>query len=90
MRSLFSDQFRRELERVVARRREKVPHTVPDLKATLRDAIRRVERDPGAGRPMRNQADYPGGRFVIVGYWRIVYRVNGDTVEFMALQHVAL
>jgi len=90
VRSLFSDQFRRDLGRVVARRQEKVPHTVAELKATLRDAIRRVERNPGAGRRMRNQADYPGGRFVVVGPWQLVYRVNRGVVEFMALRHAAL
>ncbi len=63
---------------------------MPELKATLRDAIKQVERDPRAGRLMRNQIDYPGGRFIIAGYWQIVYRVEDDTLEFMALRHIAL
>ncbi len=88
--SLFSDQFRRQLERTIARRKDKAPHTVASLKTALRNAIRQVERHPDAGRLMRNQVDYPGGRFVMVGYWQLVYRIDGDTVEFMALLHVAL
>lgn len=92
MDSLFSDQFRRDLAGAVERRRDNAPHTVDQLKSSLRSAIRRIERNEVDERPVRNQADFPGAYFAIVGAWQLIYRVADDdgTIEFLALRNIAL
>ena len=66
---------------------ERIRHLAPDLKRSVREAMRAIVQDPAKGEPLKRELqDYQKFR---VRRFRIIYRVDRDVrmVTIMAVGH---
>ena len=75
MRLFYSEQFLKRYRKL----KDKA------LQDRIRKATRKIELNPGVGKPLRNK--YKSHRIISIGPFRVIYRIEQNKVLITALNH---